>query len=148
MENRDITRQIVVEVYNYEDFLNAVGEIKSALDYDNIEYNYRILEGKDLVGQAPTRLNSVKVGNIRELKPNEFIKKGDFLQFLTLEEYEDFGEEITDIIEKFAGEMVEVIQVGGYTNEFGEKTFVVSDSMGNIVTATSHEFSKAYREKE
>lgn len=148
MENRDITRQIVVEVYNYEDFLNAVGEIKSALDYDNIEYNYRILEGKDLIGKAPTRLNSVKVGNIRELEPNEFIEDGDFLQFLTLDEYEEAGEEITDLIEKFAGKIVEVIQVGGYTNEFGEKTFVVSDSMGNIVTATSHEFSKAYREKE
>lgn len=48
-KNKDIKRQIVVEVYNYEDFLNAVGEIKSALDYDNIEYNYRILEGNDLV---------------------------------------------------------------------------------------------------
>lgn len=46
---RDIKRQIVVEVYNYEDFLNAVAEIKSALDYDNIEYNYRILEGNDLI---------------------------------------------------------------------------------------------------
>ena len=149
MENRDITRQIVVEVYNYEDFLNAVGEIKSALDYDlNIEYNYRILEGKDLVGQAPTRLNSVKVADIRELSPLEPITKGDFLLFNTLEEYEELGDEVTDLIEKFAGEMVEVIQVGEETNEFGEKTFVVSDSMGNIVTATSHEFSKAYREKE
>lgn len=46
---KDIKRQIVVEVYNYEDFLTAVGEIKSSLDYDNIEYNYKILEGDDLV---------------------------------------------------------------------------------------------------
>ena len=49
MEDRDITRQIVVEVYNYEDYLNAVKEIKSALEYENIEYNYRILEGEDLI---------------------------------------------------------------------------------------------------
>ena len=46
---RDIKRQIVVEVYNYEDCLNAVAEIKSTLDYDNIEYSYRILEGEDLI---------------------------------------------------------------------------------------------------
>ena len=49
MKDRDITRQIVVEVYNYEDYLNAVKEITSTLEYENIEYNYRILEGEDLV---------------------------------------------------------------------------------------------------
>jgi len=48
-KNRDVKRQIVVEVYTYEDFLNAVGEIKSSLDYDNIEYSYKILEGDNLV---------------------------------------------------------------------------------------------------
>ena len=48
-KDMDIRRQIVVEVYTYEDYLNAVAEITSNLDYDNIKYNYKILEGEDLV---------------------------------------------------------------------------------------------------
>ena len=48
-KDMDIKRQIVVEVYTYEDYLNAIGEITSNLDYDNIKYNYRVLEGEDLV---------------------------------------------------------------------------------------------------
>ena len=35
-------RQIIITVYNEEDFHNALGEIKSNLDYDNIEYDYEI----------------------------------------------------------------------------------------------------------
>ena len=36
----DMKYEITVTVYNEEDFLNAVAEIKSNLDYDNIEYDY------------------------------------------------------------------------------------------------------------
>ena len=38
-------KQIIITVYSEEDFHNALGEIKSSLDYDNIEYDYEI---KDL----------------------------------------------------------------------------------------------------
>ena len=34
--------EITVTVYNEEDFHNALAEIKSNLDYDNIEYDYVI----------------------------------------------------------------------------------------------------------
>lgn len=37
-------KQVLITVYNDEDFYNVLAEIKSALDYDNIEYDYKILE--------------------------------------------------------------------------------------------------------
>ena len=40
-------KQIIITVYNEEDFHNALGEIKSNLDYDNIEYDYEIKEVKE-----------------------------------------------------------------------------------------------------
>lgn len=40
-----MVKQIIITVYNEEDFHNALGEIKSNLDYDNIEYDYEV---KDL----------------------------------------------------------------------------------------------------
>lgn len=94
------------------------------------------------------RLNTIKVSQIRELKDNEKIQVGDFLQFLTIEEFEEAGEEITELVEKFAGKMVEVLEVGGEYNEFHELEFFVRDEEDNMVSGTSHEFSKAYREKE
>lgn len=94
------------------------------------------------------RLNTITVANIRELKDNEKIQVGDFLEFLTLEEFEEAGEEITELVEKFAGKMVEVLEVGEDYNEFHELSFFVRDEEDNMVSGTSHEFSKAYREKE
>ena len=94
------------------------------------------------------RLNTVTVANIRQLEDNEKIKVGDFLQFLTLEEYEDAGEEITELIEQFAGKMVEVLGISNDYNEFHELEFEVQDEEGNQVIGTSHEFSCAFREKE
>ena len=97
--------------------------------------------------ETVNRLKTTPVSRIRELKDDEFIQVGDFLEFLTVEDYEEIGEEVTDLIEKFSGEMVEVLKVGKEINEWGEKEFLVVNADGDIVSATSHEFSKAYREK-
>lgn len=37
-------KQIIVKVYNEEEFEDALAEIKSNLDYDNIEYDIEIKE--------------------------------------------------------------------------------------------------------
>lgn len=37
-------KQIIVTVYNEENFQVALKEIRSALDYENIEYDYEIKE--------------------------------------------------------------------------------------------------------
>lgn len=95
--------------------------------------------------QAQFRLNKTTVCNIREVL-NDEIRVGDFLQFKSIGEYEEAGDEITDLIEKFEGEMVEVLKVSEDTNEWGEHYYLVINSEGDIVSATDHEFSKVYRE--
>ena len=97
------------------------------------------------MNKAELRLNTVTMNKIKEVFHDK-IKVGDFLRFKTIEEYEDFGEEITDLIEKFEGQMVEVLKVSEDTNEWGEHYYLVVNSEGDIVSATDHEFSKVYRE--
>ena len=96
-----------------------------------------------------SRLNTVPVSKLRRVEQNENIQVGDFLQFLTLEDYENIDEEITELVEKFAGEMVEVVSVSKDTNEHYEHTYLVVNKDGDMVSATDHEFYlSAYREKE
>ena len=39
-----MSKQILITIHNEEEFTNALAEIKSNLDYDNIEYDYKIIE--------------------------------------------------------------------------------------------------------
>lgn len=95
-----------------------------------------------------SKLKTLTVDKIRRLQSDEIIQEGDFLEFLAIKDYEEAGDEVTDLIKKFAGEIVEVLKISKDTNEWGEKTFLVSNADGDIISATSHEFAQAYREKE
>lgn len=66
----------------------------------------------------------------------------------TLEEYKEEGEEITDLIEMFAGHYVQVLSIDENTNEFGEKSYLVEDLNTNkgIVSVTDHEIKEIYKE--
>lgn len=37
-------KQIIITIYNDDDFQNALHEVVSTLDYENIEYEYKIEE--------------------------------------------------------------------------------------------------------
>ena len=39
-----MAKQILITIHNEEEFADALAEIKSNLDYDNIEYDYEIVE--------------------------------------------------------------------------------------------------------
>lgn len=39
-----MAKQVIITIYNEEDFQDALAEIKSNLDYDNIEYDYEIIK--------------------------------------------------------------------------------------------------------
>lgn len=39
-----MSKQILITIHNEEEFEDALAEIKSNLDYDNIEYDYKIIE--------------------------------------------------------------------------------------------------------
>ena len=87
------------------------------------------------------RLKTVTVANIRKLGDHECVKVGDFLQFIPLEDCE-----VANNLKKFAGKMVEVLQINKNPDEFSFLEFKVQDADGNVVVAPSREFSRAYRE--
>ena len=70
------------------------------------------------------------------------IKVGDILQFKSLEEYKEDNDEITELIEKFQEQQVEVLKVSKEVNEWGEHYYLVVNSEGDIVSATDHEFKE------
>ena len=39
-------KEIVIKIYNEEELQNALHEIVSALDYENVEYDYEVKEGE------------------------------------------------------------------------------------------------------
>ena len=82
---------------------------------------------------------------VTELKE---IKIGDIVLLKSVEEYEEDGDEITELVEKFAGHTMEVLHVGKDLNEFGEKTYqlVALNMEVGFITATDHEIAKVYRE--
>ena len=82
---------------------------------------------------------------IAELKE---IKTGDLVLLKSIEEYEEDGDEITELVEKFAGHTMQVLKVEKDPNEFGERTYqlVALNMEVGFITATDHEIAKIYRE--
>ena len=76
------------------------------------------------------------------------IKKGDIVRLKSIEEYEEDGDEITELVEKFAGNTMQVLQVDQNLNEFGERTYqlVALNREVGFITATDHEISAIYKE--
>lgn len=76
------------------------------------------------------------------------IKVGDLVLLKSIEEYEDEGDEITELVEKFAGNTMQVLRVDQTLNEFGERTYqlVALNREVGFITATDHEIARIYRE--
>ena len=65
-----MAKQVLITVYNDEEFQDAIAEIKSNLDYDNIEYDYKILE------ENRTKIKKNANGEIEKASAN-FIQELD-----------------------------------------------------------------------
>lgn len=76
------------------------------------------------------------------------LQKGDIIIILTAEQYYESGDEITDIIERFAGESLVVISVDHTPNYFDEITVMAEYHDGSIASFTGHEIHTALRVKE
>ncbi len=78
------------------------------------------------------------------------IERTDIVTLKTISEYEEAGDEITELVEKFAGHYARVLGIEEELNEFGERTYVVEDINSNngIVTVTDHEISAVYKAQE
>ena len=75
------------------------------------------------------------------------IKIGDIVTLKSIEEYVEDGDELTELVEQFAGHTAKVISISKEINEFGERMYTLIDfRSGDFVTATDHEIAKIYKE--
>ena len=74
------------------------------------------------------------------------IATDDIVRLKTVAEYEEDGDEITELVEKFAGSYAKVIGTTKEINEFGERSYavlVLGD--GGFLTITDHEVKAVYK---
>ena len=76
---------------------------------------------------------------VKEIKSKP--KSKDIITIISLEEYEEAGDEITSLIKEFAGSTLEVISVSEDINEFGERTITAHNHLGTV-TFTDHEIKE------
>ena len=78
---------------------------------------------------------------MKEIKLNE-IKYGDIIEIKSLEDYEEDGGDITDLIKRFAGQKCTVYKV---VEEDGEITISARNSDLGSCSFKEYEVAKAYR---
>ena len=75
------------------------------------------------------------------------IRNNEIVRLKTVDEYEEAGDEITELVEKFAGHYGQVLKKVEEANEFGESTYAIEIlNTGEILTITDHEIQRLYRE--
>lgn len=76
------------------------------------------------------------------------IKVGDIVKLKTIEEYKEAGDEITELVELFAGQYCKVENIDKEVNEFGERTYIVSAQRRGYMSVTDHEIAELYSKVE
>lgn len=77
----------------------------------------------------------------KEIKDVKDVAKDDTIVIKTVAEYEEDGDEVTELVEKFAGQKLTVLSVSNEINEFGERCITAQSKEGDIVTFTEHEIA-------
>lgn len=78
----------------------------------------------------------------KEIKDVEDVAKDDTIIIKTIAEYKEDGDEVTELVEKFAGRKLTVLSVSDEVNEFNEHQITAQSKDGDIVTFTEHEIAK------
>lgn len=73
---------------------------------------------------------------------------GDIVKLKTVSEYEEAGDEVTELVERFAGQYGKVINVDEDVNEWGEGTYEVYIQFKGFVSVTDHEIAELYKKVE
>ena len=76
------------------------------------------------------------------------IAVGDIVKLKTVSEYEEAGDEITELVERFAGQYGNITNVDEDVNEWGEQTYEVYIWYKGFVSATDHEIAELYKKVE
>lgn len=76
------------------------------------------------------------------------IAVGDIVKLKTVSEYEEAGDEVTELVEMFAGQYGNVTNVDEDINEWGEGTYEVYVQFKGFVSVTDHEIAELYKKVE
>lgn len=82
------------------------------------------------------------------MKTKVEIAVGDIVKLKTIQEYEEAGGEVTELVEMFAGQYCKVVSIDEEVNEWGERTYIVSAQRIGDVSATDHEIAELYKKVE
>lgn len=75
------------------------------------------------------------------------IAVGDIVRVADLEDYKEAGDEITELVEMFAGQYGKVENLEE-VNEFGERIYIVSAQHKGYISVTDHEIAELYKKVE
>ena len=79
------------------------------------------------------------------MKTKVDIAVGDIIKLKTIQDYREAGDEITELVEMFAGQYCRVENLEEEVNEFGERTYIVSAQHIGLVSVTDHEIAELYK---
>lgn len=82
------------------------------------------------------------------MKTKVEIAVGDIVKLKTIQEYEEAGDEVTELVEMFAGQYCKVVSVDEEVNEWGEKSYEVYREYKGFVSVTDHEIAELYKKVE
>ena len=77
--------------------------------------------------------------------PLNEMQVGDIIRIHNLQHYISEGDEITELVEKFADTCLTVQSIGDEINEWGERTYVANNYELGTCTFTDHEIARVYR---
>jgi hypothetical protein len=100
------------------------------------------LELMDVTNIDETNYNVEDFADFKTLKEPYEVEAGDTVRIKSIEEYEDNDDEITELVEKFAGKELTVTSVNHALNEFGEISFIAKSEEGDLISFTEHEIAK------
>ena len=97
------------------------------------------LEARDITNIDETNYNVEDFANFKTFKDWSELAKGDTIVIKTVDQYDEDGDEITELVEKYAGCFLKVLAISEDRNEFGERTVTAQSQEGDIVTFTETE---------
>lgn len=100
------------------------------------------LELMDVTNIDETNYNVEDFADFRTLKEPYEVEAGDTVRIKSIAEYEDNDDEITELVEKFAGKELTVTSVNHDLNEFGEISFIAKSEEDDLISFTEHEIAK------
>ena len=81
------------------------------------------------------------------MKTKVEIAVGDIIRVADLEDYREAGDEVTELVEMFAGQYGKVVGIDTDEDEWGEQIYVASFKEG-MVGLRDHEIAELYKKVE